>query len=366
MNNMLSEYNIDYIEIFSPMAKVLAYWHQQALGFSIVAYAETEPGKPVKNSYLLTCNNIRLVLTSAYSTLNRVADNEVASFISANYCGVKRVALQVDSVQSAFEKSVAQGGIPVRFPATSKDEFGYVDEAAIKLLDDREIVFVNRKTYHGVFKPGYKIMQTGKSKPGQLFQSVDHIASEVRINEGKYWTNYLSTVMEMELFQSIEKSKENETGMVLNICQSPDRGLTFVIAEPESYLKKSKVQMNIDNFGPGIHHLAFTTNDLVLATKELAERGVEFVSFPPSYYNLLRNNPEFQNIDIDALEENGILIDKEADTYLLQKFIKPINDRPFFFYEIVQRINGYNGFALKNINVLKKAEELEIMRAEKQ
>jgi 4-hydroxyphenylpyruvate dioxygenase len=68
-------------------------------------------------------------------------------------------------------------------------------------------------------------------------------------------------------------------------------------------------------------------------------------------------------MDIDNLEKYGILIDKEGDTYLLQKFIKPISERPFFLYEIVQRVNGYNGFALKNINVLKKAEEMQIMEA---
>ncbi|HYD22491.1 MAG TPA: 4-hydroxyphenylpyruvate dioxygenase, partial [Flavipsychrobacter sp.] len=80
------------------------------------------------------------------------------------------------------------------------------------------------------------------------------------------------------------------------------------------------------------------------------------------YYDLLRSNDDMKDLDIDALQECGILVDKEDDTYLLQKFIKPISDRPFFIYEIVQRTNGYNGFALKNINVLKKAEEMEVMK----
>ncbi len=104
---------------------------------------------------------------------------------------------------------------------------------------------------------------------------------------------------------------------------------------------------------------------MALALKRFREKNVEFVPFPPSYYELLRNNDEFRNIDgidIDDLEAEGILIDKEGDTYLLQKFLKPISDRPFFLYEIVQRVNGYNGFALKNINVLKKAEEMEDLK----
>ena len=62
------------------------------------------------------------------------------------------------------------------------------------------------------------------------------------------------------------------------------------------------------------------------------------------------------------LFRSGILVDREEDAYLLQKFIKPYGDRPFFLYEVVQRINGYNGFALSNINLLKKAEEIELMK----
>jgi 4-hydroxyphenylpyruvate dioxygenase len=152
--------------------------------------------------------------------------------------------------------------------------------------------------------------------------------------------------------------------MILNINQSLDKKLTLVMAEPDDYTRPSKVQQNIDRFGPGIHHLAFATDDIVKTINAFTAQSVEFVTFPSSYYDLLRSNKEFDDMDIDQLQRNGILIDKEDDTYLLQKFIKPISDRPFFLYEIVQRVNGYNGFALKNINVLKKAEELQIMRSD--
>ena len=150
--------------------------------------------------------------------------------------------------------------------------------------------------------------------------------------------------------------------MTLNISQSTNKKLTFVMAEPDGTGTSSKILDNINKFGPGIHHLAFLTEDIISTIKTIEENNVEFVNFPPAYYTLLRQNPEMKEIDIDLLEKHGILIDKEGDTFLYQKFIKPYGDRPFFFYEIVQRVNGYSGFALKNINVLKKAEEFDIMK----
>jgi 4-hydroxyphenylpyruvate dioxygenase len=361
-NGFFREYTIDHIEIYTPMAKALAYWHARALGFSVTAYADHETGSFGSTSFVLTSGNIRLVLTSAYPS-SQPANEEITTFIARNYCGVKRIALQTDDVKLLFAKSVANGAIPLKFPVAVEDEHGIIEEAAIKLYDHSEITFINRSAYKGVFKPGYKARFPDVSQSASLLSEVDHIASEVRSNEINYWTSYLTAAIGTQLVQSIQRGEENRTGMILNINQSSDKKLTLVMAEPDTHTRPSKVQQNIDRFGPGIHHLAFATDDIVAAIKAFTAEGVEFVSFPPSYYDLLRSNKEFEDMDIDQLQQNGILIDKEDDTYLLQKFIKPISDRPFFLYEIVQRVNGYNGFALKNINVLKKAEELQIMQA---
>jgi 4-hydroxyphenylpyruvate dioxygenase len=357
------EYTIDYVEIYTPMAKCLTYWHTQALGFTLDARKDADNGSLGVSSYLLRSKDVRLVLTSAYPTAQSELNGEIASFVSSNYCGVKRIALHVPSVREAFDKGIENGAIPLKLPSTVRDELGYIEEASIKLYDHNEILFINRDSYSGAFRPGYKSNIPAPVKINGFFESIDHIASEVRINESRYWTEYLNRVIGTVLVQSIPKSSENSTGMILKINQSPGKKVTLVIAEPESHMTKSKVQKNIETFGPGIHHIAFATADIEDTAGKLTDRNVEFIRFPDSYYELLRNNKDLAGMDIDSLQRNGIIIDKEGDAYLLQKFIKPIGDRPFFLYEIVQRVNGYDGFALKNINVLKKAEEMEVMKA---
>ena len=346
------------------MAKVLAYWHVHALGFSNFAYSDARRESSGVTSIVLTSGNIKLVFTSAYPTYNSKSDVEVSSFINQYHCGVKRIALSVSNVTEVFETALSHGAFPVKFPVKINDEFGYIEEAAIRLYDSNEIMFINRENYTGVFKPGYRLSEVGQ-RGEKMLTDIDHIASELRINESQYWSEYLTKTLGTETVQKFERNEENKTGMILKVNQSMDQKLTLVIAEPASYLQKSKVQQNLDQFGQGIHHLAFHTDNIINTIKQMTENAVEFVSFPGSYYDLLRNNADFKEIDINTLQECGILIDKEGDTYLLQKFIKPISDRPFFFYEIVQRVNGYNGFALKNINVLKKAEEIEIMNLSK-
>lgn len=355
---------IDYIEMYVPVAKPLVYWHEKALGFSVSAYKGQDTGFPGISSYVLRSNNIALMITSSYPYCSETRGGDVDVFVKLNSCGVKRIAFRVDSVQESFLTALANGAIPIRFPYIVSDEFGSYEEAAIKLFDQNEILFIDRSRYFGPFKPGYKT-QNGKVDSGkQSFRSIDHIACELRINETDHWTDYMKKSLGNKIVQRIGRSVENLTGMIMNISQTVNNEAMFVLTESEKHFQEAKVQQNIDRYGPGIHHLAFSTNNIIDVIKELRSRDVDFVGHPKAYYDQLREKSDLQGIDIDLLEEQGILIDKEGDAYLLQKFIKPMGDRPYFFYEIVERINGYNGFALNNIIALRKAEETQISHTE--
>ena len=59
-----------------------------------------------------------------------------------------------------------------------------------------------------------------------------------------------------------------------------------------------------------------------------------------------------------ALEELGILVDRDDEGYLLQIFSKPVQDRPTLFYEIIQR-KGAKSFGKGNFKALFEAIERE-------
>ena len=61
---------------------------------------------------------------------------------------------------------------------------------------------------------------------------------------------------------------------------------------------------------------------------------------------------------IDDFQKLGILMDFEGEGYLLQLFMKPIFDRPTFFFEIIQRQGKSEGFGQGNFQALFEAIEL--------
>ncbi len=105
------------------------------------AYLGPETGNRDRVSYFLEKNNVRIVLTSAV----KPSTYDVASFVEKHGDGVKRWSVRVKDVGKSFETSLQNGGIPVRYPKKSEDENGFIEEAAIKLYDDAEIVFINEK-----------------------------------------------------------------------------------------------------------------------------------------------------------------------------------------------------------------------------
>jgi 4-hydroxyphenylpyruvate dioxygenase len=90
----------------------------------------------------------------------------------------------------------------------------------------------------------------------------------------------------------------------------------------------------------------------------MRRRGVEFIDVPQTYYETLTNRVGEIEEEIQDLAELGILVDRDDKGYLLQLFTKPIQDRPTFFFEVIQR-KGAEGFGKGNFKALFESIERE-------
>ena len=364
MSSFLDNIKYDYIEYYVGMAKMVAYWHVQALGFEVIGYLGPETGNHNKVSYFLKKNKTKLVITSAAAPSNY----NIVSFVDLHGNGIKRIAVEVDNVEEFFTRIVDNGAIPMKTPSTMTDEFGSVTSASIKLFDDNEMVFVDYSQYEGEMLPGFKDISNTWITPqmDSNITHIDHIACALRENEIAIWENYLNKIFASSTIQEFGKGniETNKSGLSLKVLQSENKAINNVLVEPDNKLNKSQIQVFIDeNYGTGIQHLAFNTNDIFKTLDALKNRGVVFSTYPNSYYDLLRE--KYPDVDVDRLQEYNVLCDVEDGAILLQTFTTPIGDRPTLFYEIVQRVNDYQGFGLGNINTLFEAVERELEAAMK-
>ena len=361
MSNSLGIRKYDYVEFYVGSAKATAYWFAKALGLDITGYLGPETGVRDRVSYYLTKNNIQFVITSAAQP----GTFDVQSFVAQHGDGVKRWSVEVDSVEKAFAYATQHGAVMVERPHRIEDHNGYVEEAAIRLYDDTELVYVNRDNYKGIFRPRYCAprQEVPLTHEDTGLNNIDHIVGNVRENEMNLWAEYFNKTMDFDTFVDFKAGDigTKYSALLSKVVRSSDSIIRNPINEPFEGLKKSQIEEYIEQYrGSGVQHIAIATPNIIRSIEAMRKNGVEFLSVPDNYYDKLRERNDL-NIkeDIDDLQRLGILCDKESDGYLLQLFTKPTGDRPTFFFEFIQRNGNSQGFGKGNFQALFESIELD-------
>ncbi len=343
----------DFVEFYVGSARHTAYWYAKALGMQLAGYRGPETGCRDRASYYLVKNGLKLVVTSALGP----GTEEIQDFVRRHGDGVKRWSIEVHDVEKAFAQAVERGAVPVKAPALSEDGRGSIAEAAIRLYDDTELVFINRDHYQGIFRPGFAAppMHWNIEAEDTGLVAIDHIVGNVRQNEMDAWAGYFTRALGFETFIEFKPGDiGTQYSALLSKVVRSDLGLIKnPINEPFQGRMKSQIEEFIDEYrGSGVQHIAITTNDIVKTIAALRKNGVEFLTVPNAYYEAMRSKKDLRlQESIDDLQRHGILFDNEGEGYLLQLFTKPIGDRPTFFFEFLQRRNAH-GFGKGNFQAL--------------
>ncbi|MDQ2934451.1 MAG: 4-hydroxyphenylpyruvate dioxygenase [Chloroflexota bacterium] len=348
---------IDHVEFWVGNAKQAASYYRTLWGFTPVAYAGLETGVRDRASYVLVQNEIRFVFTAPLTP-----DGELAEHVRRHGDGVHDIAFAVDDVESAWRETTSRGARSAQEPAELEGKKGVLRRSAIHTYGEVLHSFVDRSDYRGTFAPGYhRIASPAAAAIGQTLLEVDHCVGNVGLGEMDRFVEFYRSVMGFsQLIHYDDKVIHTEySALMSKVMQNGNGRIKFPINEPASGKKKSQIQEFLDWYlDAGTQHIALRTTDIVGTVRALRERGVEFLGMPHTYYEALPDRVGDVGIPIPTLEELGIEADRDEEGYLLQIFTKPVQDRPTFFFEIIER-HGSRGFGVGNFKALFEAIELE-------
>jgi 4-hydroxyphenylpyruvate dioxygenase len=348
-------HGVDHVEIYAGNAFQAAYFYVHAYGFSEVAYAGLETGSRDKVSHVLQSGRIRLVISGALAS-----DSPIAAHHRKHGDGVKVIALGVPDVEAAHREATSRGARSVAAPYEISDEHGTVKLASIQTYGETIHTFVERGAYDGPFLPGYEPRAIGEQR-GMLL-GIDHIVGNVE--DMNPWVKFYEDVFGMrEMIHFSDKDISTEySALMSKVVTNGNGSVKFPINEPAEGKRKSQIEEYLEFYeGPGAQHLALATRDIVGTVGELRRRGVEFLSIPAAYYDEVPDRVPEVAPQLADLREQGILVDRDDDGYLLQIFTKPIGDRPTLFFEVIER-HGAKGFGDGNFKALFEALEREQAR----
>ncbi len=364
MNNSFPIKSFDHIEFYVSNAKQAALFYTKLFGFTITAYRGLETGSREVASYVVEQGNIRLVLSTGLSPKHRISQ-----MVLKHGDGVGIIALEVPDVINAYKQATSRGAVSAIAATQEEDEYGIFSYAAIQIYGDTLIKFIDRSNYRGVFAPGFvpkydaflstTLQQYERSRVGLI--EIDHFVGNVESGKLEQWVKFFSDTVDFRILKYFDDQTiyTEYSALASQVMQDSTGKIKMPINEPANSKRKSQIQEYLEyNNGPGVQHIAYRTNNIIETVSQMRSLGVEFLDVARNYYDNLEARVGKINEPINKLAEQGILVDRDEDGYLLQIFTKPVQDRPTLFFEIIQR-HGAQSFGEGNFKSLFEAVERE-------
>ncbi len=345
---------VDHVRFYVGNAKQGAYFYRNMFGFDITGFHGLETGLKHEVDYLLEQGQLRFLLSAPMRP-----DHPIGHAIAKHGDFVQDIAFEVDDVDWAFQAAVERGAVPAREPFTLADEQGEVRLASIHAYGDTLHTFLNRDKYNGHFLPHFRPADIKGESIGLI--EVDHCVGNVELGQMNEWVKWYENVLGFKQLISFDDNdiSTEYTALMSKVMSNGNGRVKFPINEPAAGKKKSQIDEFLEFFGgAGVQHVALRTDDIVATVTALRDRGIEFLTVPQTYYDLLPARVGKIDEEISDLQNLGILVDRDDEGYLLQIFTKPITDRPTLFYEIIER-KGAKSFGKGNFKALFEAIERE-------
>jgi 4-hydroxyphenylpyruvate dioxygenase len=305
--------------------------------------------------------------------------------------GVGTVVFEVEDIDRTFRLLDQRGGTFIT-DVQRFDTDGLAMFSITTPFGDTTFRFIERRQRDGdgPLFPGF-VVEPAAAGPAVGttnrfgFTHIDHLTSNFQtMKPALLWMQH---VMGFEQLWEIAfhtndvaaaEKREHGSGLKSVVMWDPHSGVKFANNEPfRPYFKESQINIFAeDNRGDGVQHSALAVTDIQQAVRGLRARGVEFMSTPGSYFDMLPERLRTSTIgsideSLDSLRELEILIDGDKPRqYLLQIFLKEAaglhrdpEAGPFFF-EIIQR-KGDQGFGAGNFRALFEAIERDQQSARK-
>jgi 4-hydroxyphenylpyruvate dioxygenase len=324
----------------------------------------TERGR--QRSAVLQAGDINLVVCAPHGEGGRAW-----RYLRKHPEGVGTVVFDVEDIEHTFRLLEERGGTMISDVERFRDEGGSLAMFSITTpFGDTTFRFIERQGYRSLF-PGLVPHETPRGGQNRFrFKRIDHLTSNFQtMTPALLWMEH---VLGMERFWSVKfhtndvaAGREEGSGLKSVVMIEPQSRIKFANNEPmRPFFKASQINLfSEDNRGDGVQHAALAVPDIIESVRGLRDRGVEFMSTPAAYYDMLPARLDRLTVgqideDLATLRQLEILVDGEGPRqYLLQIFLKEAarleHDReagPFFF-EIIQR-KGSNGFGAGNFRAL--------------
>ena len=265
------------------------------------------------------------------------------NFFEAHGPSLCATALRVRDGAQALERAQAFRGQPFRGLVGPNER----EVPAVRAPDGSLIYLVEpgapgQTIYDSDFRLDAQAQASGN------LQRIDHMAMALPADSLDSWVLFYKALFDFEADDEVVlpdpyglvksraiRSRCGSLRLPLNISENRNTAISHALS---SYR------------GSGVHHIAFACEDIFAEVTRAKEAGVPLLDIPLNYYDDLAARFDFDDEFLSELAYFNVLYDRDAQGgELFHVYTEPFEGR--FFFEILQRRNGYAGYGAANVAV---------------
>lgn len=238
---------------------------------------------------------------------------------------------RVEDASFALAEALRRGARPA--------EAAHADLAypAIYGIGDSLIYFIDCFGAHGsIYERDFVALERPVISAEKGFLAIDHLTNNVPAGQMQHWADFYRRIFGFTDVRYFD-IRGAKTGLSSYALRSPDGSFCIPINEPKSDEDQISEYLR-DYHGPGVQHLAFLTRDILASLDALAGTPIETLRIDPAYYTEAFARVPGVKQDKARIQAHQVLVDGDAEGYLLQIFTKNLIGP--IFIEIIQRENN--------------------------
>ncbi|MEJ6747692.1 MAG: TIM barrel protein [Yoonia sp.] len=225
---------------------------------------------------------------------------------------------------------------------------GELDIPAIRSVGGSVIHFIDEHSnLHRVWDIEFApVDRISNAQPAGL-RRIDHIAQTMQFDEMQSWLLYYVSTFEMQKTPIVNVT--DPLGVVLSQSVASPEGEVRLNLNGAQGQRTFAGHFVADNFGAGVQHLAFRTDDVFETSAVLAVSDFPRLPVPTNYYVDTQAKFGLSDAFTKQIQDAQIMYDEDEAGAYFQLYSTPIFGG--FFFELVQRTGGYAGYGARNASV---------------
>ncbi|AUH33939.1 bifunctional sugar phosphate isomerase/epimerase/4-hydroxyphenylpyruvate dioxygenase family protein [Paracoccus tegillarcae] len=271
---------------------------------------------------------------------NILVNKDSQGFANSSYLAhgttVSEIALMMTDAQAGFDRATALLARP--HPQASRE--GELSIPAIRGVGGSMIRFLDAGTDLGRI---WDIDFTTQPAPdGAGLTGFDHLAQTMAYDEMLSWALFYSSIFDAQKAPMVDVA--DPSGLVRSqAMQSGGLRVTLNGAEARGTLAGRFIE---DSFGSSVQHIALSTDDIFATADAMAARDFPVLQIGANYYGDVQARFGLSSELVGRMQAANILYDEDESGHFFQFYSN--TQTGGFFFEIVQRGAGYQGYGAPN------------------